>query len=209
MEESLKALNELKKEGKIRAVGVCNFGPRDLSEICEKAGFDVVSNQLPYNALFRAIEFEVSEVCEKHKTQIIAYSALAQGLLTGKYRQKSDCRPGIARSRLFHHSSSSMSRHKGEGAEKEMFEAISKLEGVSSEACVPLSTLALKWVLTKPLVNSAIFGATDLHQLKENVQAVHSSVEDSILKKIDSITEPVRQKLGTNCDMWLDESRYR
>ena len=84
MEDSINELNKLVDKGKIRSLGVCNFGVDDLNEILNLGVFS--TDQLPYNLLWRPIEEEILPECKKNNIGIICYSPLAQGLLTGRYR---------------------------------------------------------------------------------------------------------------------------
>ena len=84
---------ELKDEGKILTLGVSNFGIKDFTEITDLT--EVVTNQLPYNGFWRAIEFEIKPLCVSKGSGIICYSPLAQGLLTGRYRKVEDVPDGV------------------------------------------------------------------------------------------------------------------
>lgn len=85
IKETVKALETLLKQGKVRHVGVSNFPVSMLKEVLDTANFEVVSNQLRYNLLQREVEQEIKPFCENEKITVIAYSPLAQGLLSGKY----------------------------------------------------------------------------------------------------------------------------
>ena len=78
----MEALLKLQQDGKIRAIGVSNFGPQDLAEALSVG--PIASNQLSYNLLWRAVEFEVQPQCVDHQVGILCYSPLMQGLLIGK-----------------------------------------------------------------------------------------------------------------------------
>ena len=97
-EETMDGLLTLKQQGKIRHIGVCNFGVKDLSDILKIA--DVVTNQLAYNLLWRAIEFEAIPFCRENGVDILSYSPLAQGL-SGRFRSADDVPIGRARTSIF------------------------------------------------------------------------------------------------------------
>ena len=78
-EQTYAGLQELLQEGKIRTIGLCNFGVGDLSDYLQKC--HAASNQLPYNLLWRAIEFEIKPLCLEHDIGILSYSSLAQAFL--------------------------------------------------------------------------------------------------------------------------------
>ena len=92
LEDSIGALEALRSEGKIRFYGVSNFGKQDLTEALGKG--DIVSDQLPYNLLWRAIESDVQPVCVSNHVSIMCYCPMAQGLLTGKFATPDDVPEG-------------------------------------------------------------------------------------------------------------------
>jgi len=207
LEETTRALIQLKSEGKIKEIGVSNFGPKDLQSALQ-AKLPFVTNQLPYSLVTRAIEFEILDICVKNKTPILAYSPLAQGLLTGKYNSVEDCPEGISRSRLFHHSRSKLCRHKEEGVEKELFEAISKIKKISERLGKPMATVALAWLLAQKGVGAILVGVSNHKQIATNVDALSLKLDQNTLKELSDATEPLKQKFGSNPDLWAQISRY-
>ena len=100
LEDTLNALRECQVAGKIKHIGVCNFGVNDLKRALA-SGVKIVSNQICYNLLWRGIENEVVPFCVKHGIAILPWSPMGQGLLTGKVDRADDVQPGRQRSRLF------------------------------------------------------------------------------------------------------------
>ena len=100
LNEAMAALAELHKEGKVRHVGVSNFGVKQLAEALE-AGVPIAVNQLPYSLLCRALDFELLPLCRQHDIQVIAYLPLMQGLLTGKYKSADEMPVMRTRTRQF------------------------------------------------------------------------------------------------------------
>ena len=111
-EETMQTLQDLQAQGKIRAIGVSNFGMQDLAGILN-AG-KIVSNQLPYSLLFRAIEFQILQECIDQHISVLCYSPLLHGLLTGRYSSPDEFPPGRARTRHFS-SSRRLVRHNEPG----------------------------------------------------------------------------------------------
>ena len=99
MTEALGAMDALRQAGKVRAVGVSNFGRTFLAESLDVGR--VEANQLAYSLLWRAIEHEVQPICAADDIGILCYSPLCQGLLTGKFHTADDVPEGRARTRLF------------------------------------------------------------------------------------------------------------
>ena len=97
----MRALEDLWEEGKIRWIGVSNFGKQDMPDMLQVGRFE--SNQLPYNLLWRAIEFDIQPQCVEHNIGILPYSPLMQGLLTGKFRSPEDV--PVDRARTKHYAS--------------------------------------------------------------------------------------------------------
>ena len=122
IDDSVNELKKLKDEGKILTLGVSNFGIKDFTEITDLT--EVVTNQLPYNGFWRAIEFEIKPLCVSKGSGVICYSPLAQGLLTGRYRKVEDVPDGVSRSRLFSKDTSKLCRHKDSGCEDLLFDCI-------------------------------------------------------------------------------------
>ena len=93
LEETLAALEECKAEGKIKHIGVCNFGVEDLKRALA-TGTKIVSNQICYNLLWRGIEDEVVPFCIENDIAILPWSPMGQGLLTGKVSSADEVQPG-------------------------------------------------------------------------------------------------------------------
>lgn len=203
--ETLGAIEDLKREGKIRAIGCSNFGKNDLVEVLGFA--DIIANQLPYNLLWRAIEYEIKPVCLDKNIDIIAYSPLAQGLLTGKYKRPAEVPEGRARTRHFSRERPK-ARHNEEGFEKETFDTIDKIREISREAGVDMIHLALNWILEQKGVSNVIVGARTPAQIEENVKALKVEISEDIFDKLDQVTTDLKNKLGKNPDFWQTDSRF-
>ncbi len=207
-EEAHSQMEKLRQEGKIRFVGVSNFGKRDLTEWL-KSG-TCVSNQVGYNALFRAVEFEIVPVCLKNNISILAYMPLMQGLLAGKWQSAEEVPEKRRRTRHFA-SSRSGTMHTENGCEELTFQTVRALDQLANELGIKLSTLALAWLAVKEGVTSVVVGARTVQQLHDNISAGDLSLSRDTVEKVDSITNPLKERLGANADMWRsgDDSRIR
>lgn len=205
--ETLAAMEELKKEGKIRAIACSNFGKNDLRELLEH-GY-VAANQLPYNLLWRVIEHEIQPICVKNDVSLTCYSPIAQGLLTGKFETIDDVPDGRARTRHFS-SDRPYARHDEKGAEKETFRVINRMKKISKNSGIKMVHLALSWLQYQPGVASVIVGARNPEQIKENAKAADVKLTDDIIEELNKITSDLKRKFGKNPDMWnsKQESRY-
>lgn len=206
LEETLGTMEKLKQDGKIRYVGVSNFGVRDLTEALGCT--EVVTDQLAYSLLFRAIEYEILEKCREAQVGVLAYSPLAQGLLTGKFKGADEVDDERARIRLY-----SKNRpgtvHDGEGCEKEVFEALNKINSICDDIGEPMANVALAWILQQPGITAVLAGARKPDQIINNARAVDLELTDAVLSSLSDATEEVKKKLGPNADPWRTASRIR
>jgi len=220
--DTMEALDQLRKQGKIRAIGISNFGALDTRDAVA-TGVPIVSNQLPYNLLTRAIEYDIIEECERQGLGILAYSPLAQGLLTGKYQTLEDCmkNSGLCRSRHFDKSRSSKTRHTESGCEEELFPCLNALFETTKqlneshnntvEFEITPTHVALSWALRRPSITGLLVGASRPQHVVEAVRALHvnklftSHIQQFLTEK----SEPVKLKLGKSPDLWSSETRFR
>jgi len=204
--ETMEALERLREQGKTRAIGVCNFGVQDLSELLA-IGW-VETNQLPYSLLWRAIEYEIRQKCVDEGIGILCYSTLVQGLLTGKFSSAEDVPEGRARIRLFS-GDRPEARHGEAGCEAEVFTAIDQIRHICNEIHQPMAAVALAWVLHQPGVTSAIAGARRPDQIRQTVQAVGLALTAETVMRLTKATEEVKRIIGPNADMWQSAGRFR
>jgi len=204
--ETASALLELREQGKVRAIGCSNFGVGDLDELLRHA--DVVTDQLPYSLLWRAIEFEIQPLCVERGVGILPYSPLAQGLLTGKFRSPDEVPEGRARTRLFS-GRRPRARHGESGAEEETFQALESLRAICQELGLPMAQVALAWLLSRPGVCSVLAGARNARQARANAAAGDLELPADALDRLTAATEALKQRLGPNPDMWQSEGRLR
>jgi len=204
--ETMETLEQLQQQGKIRAIGVCNFGAQDLSDLL--AVGQTQSNQLPYSLLWRAVEFEVQPECLENNIGILAYSPLMQGLLTGKFASADEVPEGRARTRHFS-KERPLARHSDPGCERETFAAIEEIRRISRDVEQPMAQVALAWLLHQPGVTAVLAGARRPDQIKQNAQAAAVALPAEAVTRLSEVTEAVKQKLGPNLDLWQTASRAR
>lgn len=204
--ETLEAMEQLKKDGKIRDVGVSNFGVNDLSDALS-AGV-VVSNQLPYSLLFRAVEYEILAKCVASNVAVLSYSPLAQGLLTGKFNAPEDVDDERARLR-FYSKERSGTVHDEDGYETEVFEAIGKIRAICDEMAAPMAHVALAWVLQQPGIQAVLAGARNPDQIIMNTKAVDLVLSADVIKKLNAATDTLKYSMGPNADPWRTASRIQ
>ncbi len=180
IEETLRAFDELVKQGKVRYVGASNYAAWQLMQalwISDRGGlvrFD--SLQPHYNLVHRAeFERELAAVCKTYRIGVIPYSPLAGGFLTGKYRRNvlpASVRAGGAR-RYFTERNWSL---------------LDEMDKMAKEKNADVAQIALAWLLADPLVASPIIGANSLEQLKDNLGAVEIRLTAADKDLLDGLT---------------------
>ena len=190
IEETIGALTELKEQGKIRAIGVSNFSRAQLQEASQFGRVD--SLQPPYSLFWRQVEEDAGPFCADNKISIIAYSPLAQGLLTGKFGRGHKFAEGDNRgsNKLF----------QGETFERAQ-NALDKLRPLADKYGVTVGQLSLAWLISQPMT-SAIVGARNAEQAAQNAAAGDVEIDEDDLDAIDAIGHTVTDRLDKNPIMW-------
>ncbi|TVQ12301.1 MAG: aldo/keto reductase [Leptolyngbya sp. DLM2.Bin27] len=188
--ETMGALNALKDQGKIRAIGVSNFSKAQLEEAMTYGRID--SLQPPYSLFWRGVEQDLLPYCIEHNLTILAYSSLAQGLLTGKFGPdhqfpKADNR---SKNKLFLPPLYAKAQA-----------ALAQLKPMAEAHHITLGNLALAWLIAQPQT-TAIVGARNVEQAVENAKAAEVVLAEADLAEIDSISRTVTDHLPADPVMW-------
>lgn len=203
--ETLEAFDKLKQQGKVRYLGVANFGAQDMEDLLV-FGQHPGSNEFAYNLLFRAIEYAVQPKCLEHNVSIFPYSPLAQGLLTGKFASADGVPENRARTRHFS-KERRLTVHGEAGHEAETFAAIDRLRSICRDLDEPMASVALAWLLYQPGVTSVIAGARTPAQVRENVKAAELALSPEVMGTLTQATDQLKAELGPNPDMWRSVCR--
>lgn len=181
LEETLSVLGDLVKAGKIRYVGLSNetaWGTMHALQLAERFGVPRMATiQNPYNLLNRSFEVGLAEIAHREGVELLAYSPLAFGALTGKYLN--DQWPEGARMTLFKR----FSRYFNENGRA----ATQAYADLAKELGFTPATLSLAFVNQQPFVASNIIGATNLTQLKENIDSLDVQLDSDAIEKIEAI----------------------
>lgn len=181
LEETLDALGELVKAGKVRHVGLSNETPWGLMRYLAAAERDglprVATIQNPYNLLNRSFEVGLAEIAHRESVGLLAYSPMAFGVLSGKYLD--GARPAGARVTLFER----FSRYNG----AEATAAVRAYVGLAREHALSPAQMALAYVTSRPFLTANIIGATSLEQLDENLASIDLQLSDEVLAGIEAI----------------------
>jgi aryl-alcohol dehydrogenase-like predicted oxidoreductase len=184
IEETLRALDDLARAGKVRFIGCSNLSAQQIGEAqavsrrCGLAAF--VSAQDEYSLLVRDIERELIPAAKLHGMGVLPYFPLASGLLTGKYRRNAPLPQG---SRL-----AKNSRHAGEFINERNWRTVEALSAFAERRGHTMLDLAFSWLLRDPVVASVIAGATAPEQIEQNVRAAGWTLSAADLAEIDRIT---------------------
>lgn len=205
---TLNELRRLQTEGKIREIGVSNFGLRQLQEAID-SGVKIATNQLSYSLLFRAIEFEILPKCLENGIGVLCYSPLMQGLLTGKFASPDELADDRRRSRHFNSANSKTSRHGEAGAEAETFATIEAVRQMAQNMDIPMDHAALAWLLAQPGVVAPIVGARNPAQAVRNAQAIEVELAAAQIELLSTASDALKHALGPNADMWAPPSATR
>ncbi|RUS89422.1 hypothetical protein EGW08_002795 [Elysia chlorotica] len=202
--ETIEELERQKSLGRIRYYGLSNYGPKNMKEFMDAGGKPVV-NQIGYNLLWRSPEHAMIPDCLKYGINLMAYSPLQQGLLTGKFSQLSDVPEGRRRGKLFSKDSTPLARHGQEGCEQEVDEALKKLSEICKNANVAMSAAALSWVLQQNGIEVVIAGASSPQQMVDNCKIVQ--LDNEVLRQMTEATDALKQKVGLSLDQWAPVDR--
>lgn len=207
-EDSMAALLDLQRAGKIRVIGVSNFGRLDMPDMLQCGRYD--ANQLPYSLLWRAIEFDIQQQCLERDISILPYSPLNQALLTGRYRNADEMPYSRTRTRHFRGDRRD-SRHGTAGFEAETFAAVQAIREICADIGQEMVHVALAWLLHKPAVTSVLAGARAPRHIESNLIAGGLSLSEETMRRLDEATDDLKHKLGPDPDMWGTgaDSRYR
>jgi aryl-alcohol dehydrogenase-like predicted oxidoreductase len=169
LEETLRALDDLVRQGKVLYVGVSEWRADQIADalrLAKEMNLDrIVSNQPRYNMIQRQIEAEIIPLCEREGVGQMVFSPLAQGVLTGKYL------PGEVPKEGTRAADSESNRFMQQLMNKEVLSAVNKLRSVASDAGLSMSQLALAWILGHENVSSAIIGASRPEQVEDYAEA--------------------------------------
>ncbi|MBI5552459.1 MAG: aldo/keto reductase [Desulfobacterales bacterium] len=190
LEETMRALTDLKSQGKIRAIGVSNFNRQQMEAVAQYG--PVESLQPPYSLFWRALEADAGPYCQEQGLSILAYSPMAQGLLTGKFG------PGHAFAKGDHRVAHRL-------FQPEHFErvqkALAELRPIAEKYKLTLGQLALAWVIAQPGC-CAIAGARNSEQAVQNAAAGEVTLGAEDLAAMDRIGRTVTDHLDDNPVQW-------
>jgi len=193
LEESLGALDDLVRQGKVMYVGFSEWTAEQIArglKIQDQRGYNrFVSSQPQYSALWRVIEAEVVPLSQREGIGQIVWSPMAQGVLSGKYLPGKKA-PAGSRATDKKSGAAMISRW----MKDDVLEAVQLLKPIAESVDLSMSQMALAWVLQNPNVSSAIMGATKPGQIKDNVKASGVKLPPEVMKAIDGAIGKVAER---------------
>ncbi|ACD82438.1 aldo/keto reductase [Candidatus Methylacidiphilum infernorum] len=185
-EETAYTLLKLREEGKIRAIGVSNFSPKQMELF--KRGAPLHTNQPPYNLFEREAEKDVLPYCREHGIATLCYGVLCRGLLTGKFNQNTTFPEGDLRRLDPKFQGANFSRY---------LEAVEKLKPIASHYGKSLAQFAAGWALGQPGVSIVLWGARHPNQIKEALGSTGWTISQEDLQQVELIlTQTIPQPIG-------------
>jgi len=183
-EESLSALTDLVRSGRVRYIGLCNMAAWQIMKslaVSDTRGFaKFVSVQAYYTIAGRDLEREVVPLLQDQKLGLMVWSPLAGGLLSGKYRGVDDGGPSGARRTTFDFPLVDKER---------AFKCVDAMRPLAQKREVSVAQIALAWILSKPFVSTVIIGAKSMEQLRDNIAASRVRLTAEEISVLDEVSQ--------------------
>jgi aryl-alcohol dehydrogenase-like predicted oxidoreductase len=185
IEDTMEAIGELKKEGKILAAGVSNYTAEQMKQADNIT--DIVTNQVPYSMVLRDIEKDLVPYCLQSGKGILAYSPLQRGVLTGKINSDYVFNPGDHRPQTPYFKEPNLTR---------INEFLNRIKPIADDHGITLAQLVIYWTIKQPAVTSALVGARNSRQVKENLKAGEISIGEGDINTINKYLEDLSLDLN-------------
>jgi hypothetical protein len=185
-EEPMRALDDLVKQGKVKAVGLSNFKLNEIEACVRTRPVDVV--QYCWNMFDRRMQKEIFPYCREHNIGVMAYGSLAYGMLTGTFSEEKTFEKGDWRSRRGQLGNINLFQHLfGPEHFLKNLRAVDELKTVAQRYGKSLPQFALRWTLSNPVISTALVGCRNEGEVDDNLGALGWSISDSDMKAIDAI----------------------
>jgi aryl-alcohol dehydrogenase-like predicted oxidoreductase len=201
-EETMSALDDIVREGKVRLVGLSNFTLAEIEACMAVRRVDVV--QYGWNMFDRRMQKDILPYCAKHGVGFMAYGSLAFGLLTGTFTEDHDFGSADWRARQGNMGAIKMfAALFGPEKFKDNVRAVEELKVIAARYDKSLPQLALRWAISHPAVSTALVGCRTVAEVEDNVGAIGWSISDADLAEIDAIFE--RFDIDTTPGFWIED----
>jgi aryl-alcohol dehydrogenase-like predicted oxidoreductase len=191
LEETLGALDDMARAGKVRYVGLSNFTGWQVQKavgIARERGFAIpVSLQPQYNLLVRELEWEIVPACLDAGLGLLPWSPLGGGWLTGKYQRDT---PPVGATRLGEDPDRGVEAYSRRSTQQRTWDVVEAVREVAEKRGVSMAQVALAWLVDRPGVTSVILGARTLEQLDDNLAAAGLHLEPAETGVLDTASDP-------------------
>ena len=192
LSETLNALDDLVRSGKVRYVGMSNWVGHQVVEaahLCKEQRLTpFVTIQQQYSLLCRTLEWDLLDVLQRHSIGVLPWSPLAGGWLSGRYSRASTKEEQGSRVEWAEQAgwaATSFSQHNNEGVHR----VLDELEKAAREVEQPIAAVALRWLLQKEQVSSVLIGARSVKQLQDNLLASSFTLSDGQVQRLDDVSQ--------------------
>ena len=200
-EEPMRALDDLVKQGKVRAVGLSNFKLNEIEACMKTRRVDVV--QYCWNMFDRRMQKEIFPYCRENHIGVMAYGSLAYGMLTGTLSEEKTFEKNDWRSKRGQLGNINLFQHLfGPDHFLKNLRAVEELKGVAKSYGKTLPQLALNWTLSNPVISTALVGCRNPGEVDDNAGSLGWKISDADMKEIDAIF--ARQGAVTTPETWLE-----
>jgi aryl-alcohol dehydrogenase-like predicted oxidoreductase len=194
-------LMRLQEAGKIRHIGVSNFG-RDKLDEALSTGARIVVNELPYSLLTRAIELDILPYCREKGVGVLGYMALMQGVLAGIYPTLDAVPVWHRRTRHFDCRRSPQCRHGLSGAEPQTATALTAIGQIAKAHGLTMAEISLKWAMAGDGITCSLCGVRSIAKLQQNLDTAASPRAPGIVAELNDATAPLLEALGPSFDYY-------
>jgi aryl-alcohol dehydrogenase-like predicted oxidoreductase len=185
LEETMRALDDLVRQGKVRYLGCSNWSARHLAKslaMCRERGWEpFVSQQTYYSLAARDMEHELIPLSHEEGVGVLPWSPLSGGFLTGKFRRDKTAPEGARRAAFDFPPLDDSER---------AYDVVDALEAVAERKGATIAQVALAWVLAQPAISSVIIGAKTIEQLEDNLRAADVSLTQDEIAALSAVTQP-------------------
>jgi aryl-alcohol dehydrogenase-like predicted oxidoreductase len=201
LEETMRALDDIVKQGKARAVGISNFRLAQIKTSMATRRVDVA--QYCWNIFDQRMQKEIFPYCEEQNIGVMAYGSLAYGLLTGAFNESTDFGGDDWRARRGRMGAINLFQHLfGPEYFPKNLKVVEDLKELAAKYHKSLPQFALRWTLTNPVVSTALVGCRNVNEVNDNIGALSWSISEADMKAInDSFA---RHGVDPTPDVWLE-----
>ena len=201
LDETMRALDDIVKQGKARAVGISNFRLEQIKTSMRTRRIDVA--QYCWNIFDQRMQKEIFPYCEEHGIGVMAYGSLAYGLLTGTFSESTDFGSDDWRARRGRMGAINLFQHLfGPEYFPKNLKVVEDLKSIAAKYGKTLPQLALRWTLSNPVVSTALVGCRNVDEVNDNLGALGWSISDADMKAIDEGF--ARHGVDPKPDVWLE-----